>query len=199
MEIDKFIRFCENYIEERERFKKRFLKMIARCLKPPKKKELDDLFKVDVDWLEEYKTGIYHPYGLKIWRNSEEFFTIKELQEVYFYLRSHIPKLQVRITTIPIIITIFGTALIIPDIFNIIGDEGLKIVFTMLKGILMVMVVYFSTIVAEELINIKERQAIYKELCYLIEDRLNMENSAIISQKILPDNKISLVSEESKR
>lgn len=198
MEIDKFIKFCENYIEEREYFKKNFFKIVS-FFKSPKKKELDYLFEVDVHWLEKYKTDIYHPYGLKIQRNGEEFFLIKELQEIHFYLKSHIPKLQARITTIPIIIALFGMLLIIPDNFNMIKQEELKYFIFMLKSIIIVMTVWFSATTGQELININERKAIYEELCYLIEDRLSMENAATISQEIRSENKISLASEESER
>lgn len=69
----------------------------------------------------------------------------------------------------------------------------------MLKSIIIVMTVWFSTTTGQELVNINERKAIYEELCYLIEDRLSMENAAIISQEILSENKISLASEESER
>ncbi|MDI6729334.1 MAG: hypothetical protein QMD44_10480 [Thermodesulfovibrionales bacterium] len=56
------------------------------------------------------------------------------------------------------------------------------------EGRVMFILIAFSAYVGQELVNINERQAIYKELQYLIEDRLNDEKQPPINEPNLINN-----------
>lgn len=194
MEIDKFIKFNKNYIEERTTFKNKFLKersMFKRTCKRYKDKEFENLFKADIHWLEKYKNDIFHPNGLKIQKDTEEYISIEELKEVIFYLKSHVPKLQARINSIFVIIAIFSISLVMFGIYDLmvmfciydlIPDELGRFI---LKFLGIVTLIIFSAYVGQELVNINERQAIYKELQYLIENRL--QNTVVQNAPNLQD------------